>query len=182
MLAVARDCSGNAGNAHLVPEKYSASMTFSLTGRVEWVDTDAAGIYHNSAVIRFVESAEAALLRECGLVGYFPVAPRVRYEVDFHAPLYFGQEVTTDLDIAHLGSSSMRFEFSIWGEAFEGRERQLAAQGAYVTVHIDRTASGAVAAPWPSRWHEELQGQVKTPADPGQDARVRDGLRPSSAR
>lgn len=147
-------------------------MTFSLSGRVEWVDTDAAGIYHNSTVIRFVESAEAALVRECGLVGYFPVAPRVRYEVDFHAPLHFGQEVTTDLDIAHLGSSSMRFEFSIWGEAFEGRDRQLAARGAYVTVHIDRTASGAVAAPWPSQWLEVLHGRVKTPTEPGQDARV----------
>ncbi|CCQ17504.1 putative uncharacterized protein [Rhodococcus sp. AW25M09] len=147
-------------------------MTFSLTGRVEWVDTDAAGIYHNSTVVRFVESAEAALVRECGLVGYFPVAPRVRYEVDFHAPLYFGQEVTTDLDIAHLGSASMRFEFSIWGEAFEGRDRELAAKGAYVIVHIDRSVSGAAAAPWPAHWREVLQGLVETPAQAGQDARV----------
>jgi acyl-CoA thioester hydrolase len=147
-------------------------MTFSLTGRVEWVDTDAAGIYHNSTVVRFVESAEAALVRECGLGGYFPVAPRVRYEVDFHAPLYFGQQVTTDLDIAHLGSSSMRFEFSIWGEAFEGRDRELAARGSYVTVHIDRSVSKAVATPWPSQWRDVLQGLVETPAGPAQDARV----------
>ncbi|MDI9933627.1 hotdog domain-containing protein [Rhodococcus sp. IEGM 1354] len=157
-------------------------MTFSLTGRVEWVDTDAAGIYHNSTVIRFVESAEAALVRECGLVGYFPVVPRVRYEVDFHAPLYFGQQVTTDLDIAHLGSSSMRFEFSIWGEAFEGRDRSLAARGSYVTVHIDRAVAGAAAAPWPPQWREVLQALVTAPAEPVRDARVRDGLRPNSAR
>lgn len=43
--------------------------------RVEWVDTDAAGIYHNTAVVRFVESAEAALMRERGLHDYFPKAP-----------------------------------------------------------------------------------------------------------
>ncbi|MBM7413319.1 MULTISPECIES: thioesterase family protein [Nocardiaceae] len=147
-------------------------MTFSLSGRVEWVDTDAAGIYHNSTVVRFVESAEAALVRECGLDGYFPVAPRVRYEVDFHAPLYFGQQVTTDLDIAHLGLSSMRFEFAIWGEAFEGRDRALAAKGSYVTVHIDRDVSGAVAAPWPAQWREVLLGLVTAPVETGQDARV----------
>lgn len=54
-----------------------------LHSRVEWIDTDAAGIYHNSTVTRFVEAAEAALMRERGLHGYFPVAPRVRFEVDF---------------------------------------------------------------------------------------------------
>ena len=60
---------------------------------IEWIDTDAAGIYHNSTVTRLVEAAEAALVRERGLDGYFPVAPRVRFEADFEAPLCFGQDV-----------------------------------------------------------------------------------------
>nr|WP_303714410.1 transposase [Kutzneria buriramensis]WKX14273.1 transposase [Kutzneria buriramensis] len=34
--------------------------------RVEWVDTDAAGIYHNTTVVRYAEAAEAALMREHG--------------------------------------------------------------------------------------------------------------------
>ena len=55
-------------------------MTFSYRSRVEWMDTDAAGIYHNSTVVRFVESAEAALVREWGLGSvYFPRVPRVRW-------------------------------------------------------------------------------------------------------
>jgi acyl-CoA thioester hydrolase len=54
--------------------------------RIEWIDTDAAGIYHNSTVVRFVEAAEASLMDGLGLHGCFPVAPRVRYEVDFDAP------------------------------------------------------------------------------------------------
>ena len=29
---------------------------------VEWIDTDAAGIYHNSTVARFVEAAEARMM------------------------------------------------------------------------------------------------------------------------
>ncbi|WP_447645311.1 hypothetical protein [Nocardioides zeae] len=42
---------------------------------MEWIDTDAAGIYHNSTVVRWVEAAEAALMRARGLSGYFPAAP-----------------------------------------------------------------------------------------------------------
>lgn len=72
-------------------------MTASLQGsypvgvhrtRIEWIDTDAAGIYHNSTIVRFVEAAEASLMDERGLHGYFPAAPRVRYEVDFESPLF----------------------------------------------------------------------------------------------
>ncbi|WP_344151078.1 acyl-CoA thioesterase [Nocardioides koreensis] len=124
--------------------------------RVEWIDTDAAGIYHNSTVMRFVEAAEATLMHERGLTGYFPVAPRVRFEVDFEAPLFFRQEVTAVVTLAHLGRSSMRFDFEVWGEELDGRARRRAARGAYITVHIGGGAAahaeGAASAPWPGAW------------------------------
>ncbi len=131
--------------------------------RVEWIDTDAAGIYHNSTVLRFVEAAEASLMRERGLDGYFPVAPRVRLEVDFEAPLFFGQEVTTVVELAHLGTSSMRFDFEVWGEEHDGRPRRRAARGSYVTVHIGTNQAGATHAegarsvPWPADWAAALR-------------------------
>src|SRR6478672_13643539 len=108
--------------------------------RVEWIDTDASGIYHNSTVTRFVEAAEASLVRTRGLDGYFPSAPRVRYEADFLAPLRFGQEVTATVSLARIGTSSMTWEFEVWGEAFEGAPRALAARGRYVTVHVGQAA------------------------------------------
>jgi acyl-CoA thioester hydrolase len=131
--------------------------------RVEWIDTDAAGIYHNSTVMRFVEAAEATLMRERGLDAYFPVAPRVRFEVDFEAPLFFGQEVTAAVELAHLGTSSMRFDFEVWGEEHAGRPRQRAARGSYVTVHIGSNGAGAAHAngarsvPWPAAWIAALR-------------------------
>ena len=129
----------------------------TLRSRIEWVDTDAAGISHNSTVTRLVESAEAALVRERGLDGYFPVAPRVRFEADFEAPLYFGQEVTTTVRVTRLGSSSMTFEFEVWGEPCEGSGRVRAARGRYVTVHLDRSGPGpARSTPWPAEWVERL--------------------------
>ncbi|MGW0809973.1 acyl-CoA thioesterase [Nonomuraea sp. NPDC002799] len=128
--------------------------------RVEWVDTDAAGIYHNSTVIRYVEAAEAELMRACGLLDYFPRAPRVRYEVEFAAPLRFGQEVTTVVQIERIGTTSMSFVFEVWGEELAHRPRVRAAAGRYVTVHVDGghdDDDAARSAPWPAAWVEALQ-------------------------
>jgi acyl-CoA thioester hydrolase len=122
------------------------------------MDTDAAGHHHNTAVNRFVEAAEAALMRERGLKEYFGAAPRVRYEVDFSSPLWFGQEVTAQLALEHLGTSSMTFGFEVWGEAHEGRPRTLAARGRYVTVHVPRGTRGS--APWPDAWRRRLNQDI----------------------
>lgn len=138
-----------------------AQPSVELRTRVEWMDTDAAGIYHNSSVMRFVESAEAELMRQRGLDGYFAVAPRVRFEVDFSAPLVFGQEVTVVLRVARMGRSSLTFAFEVWGEEHEGSPRRMAASGSYVTVHVQGThADGARSAPWPADWVQKLTGHA----------------------
>ncbi|HJQ04647.1 MAG TPA: hotdog domain-containing protein [Nocardioides sp.] len=134
--------------------------------RVEWIDTDASGIYHNSTVTRFVEAAEAALMRERGLPGYFSSAPRVRYEADFLAPLFFGQEVVAEVTLVRIGTSSMTWDFEVRGAELEGRPPVVAARGRYVTVHM---GSGQVAAtradggrgslPWPPAWIEALTAE-----------------------
>lgn len=127
-----------------------------LRTRVEWIDTDAAGIYHNSTVTRFVEAAEARLMANRGIDGYFPASPRVRYEVDFEAPLFFGQDVTATVTLAHIGTASMRWEFEVWGETFGGRPKMRAARGSYITVHINRghapKPDGPSSTPWPAAW------------------------------
>lgn len=128
--------------------------------RVEWMDTDASGHYHNTAIVRFVEAAEAALIRQRGITGYFGTAPRVRYEVDFSSPLWFEQEVTTTLVLEHIGSASMTFRFEVWGEETDQLPRLLAASGRYVTVHVpghERTS-----APWPTEWLAAFDGR-RTP-------------------
>ncbi|MEV6602057.1 hotdog domain-containing protein [Actinoplanes sp. NPDC051346] len=128
--------------------------------RVGWIDTDAAGIYHNSAVTRYVEAAEAELMRTHGLPGYFPVAPRVRYEVEFEAALRFDQEVTAVVEIEKIGTASMTFTFEVWREELPGRPRARAASGRYITVHIaggHDEDDGARSAPWPDEWVAALR-------------------------
>ncbi len=44
----------------------SASTT--LQRRVQWIDTDAAGIWHHSNVVRWAEEAEAELHRQLGII------------------------------------------------------------------------------------------------------------------
>jgi acyl-CoA thioester hydrolase len=119
------------------------------------MDTDAAGHHHNTAITRWVESAEAVLMREHGLVGYFGTAPRVRHEVDFEARLWFGQEVTATVVLERVGTTSMTFGFEVWGDPFEDRPRTRAAVGRYVTVHVPEGADYAT--PWPSSWREALE-------------------------
>lgn len=60
-----------------------APTSIVVRREVEWRDTDAAGHYHHSAVIHWVEAAEAALQQRLGLGELYGTVPRVRYEVDY---------------------------------------------------------------------------------------------------
>jgi acyl-CoA thioester hydrolase len=133
--------------------------------RVEWRDTDAGGYHHNTAVSRYVEAAEARLMRDRGLTDYFGAAPRVRYEADFTAPLWFGQEVTAVLTLERIGTTSLTFGFEVWGEAHEGEGRRLAASGRYVTVHVPRGSRHGT--PWPEEWLKALRADGGTGAGTG---------------
>ncbi|MFJ9245037.1 acyl-CoA thioesterase [Streptomyces sp. NPDC101776] len=123
--------------------------------RLEWIDTDAAGIYHNTTVVRFAEAAEAELMRAYGVPGYFPVAPRVRYEVEFEASIRFGEEVETRVELIRLGRSSMTFGFEVWSDSEDGGRHRRAAHGSYVTVHVPDKETGS-SAPWPTAWRTAL--------------------------
>ncbi|QKV97059.1 acyl-CoA thioesterase [Streptomyces sp. NA02950] len=129
--------------------------------RVQWSDTDAGGHHHNTAIVRFVEAAEAALMRERGVAGYFGAAPRVRHEVNFVSPLWFGQEVTTDLSVEHIGTSSMTFRFAVWGEETDRQPRRLAASGRYIVVHV-LPGGEPTSAPWPKEWMTALRNHTQS--------------------
>jgi acyl-CoA thioester hydrolase len=117
--------------------------------RVEWADTDASGIYHNTTVARLVEAAEAELMRGLG-IEFAPTAPRVRYEVDFASPLRFGDEAVTTVIVDELGRTSLSFSF----EVRRGSDDVLAARGRYVVVHVDSLDGSS--SPWPDAWRAAL--------------------------
>ncbi|HET9169233.1 MAG TPA: thioesterase family protein [Actinospica sp.] len=150
----------NAADSDGGPAAQAAGTVYR--GRVEWMDTDASGHYHNSTITRFVESAEAQLMREHGVAEYFGISPRVRYEVSFPSKLWFGQEVTVTLVLERIGTSSMTFGFEVWGEEHGKNPRSLAAHGRFVTVHVP--AGGEGSEPWPEEWRTRL---AAPPSEPG---------------
>ncbi|HWG24382.1 acyl-CoA thioesterase [Actinospica sp.] len=126
-------------------------------GRVEWMDTDAAGHHHHTSITRFVEAAEATMMRERGVSGYFGASPRVKYEVEFSSRLWFGQEVTTTLVLERIGTSSFTFRFEVWGEQHEEHPRAPAAHGRFVAVYVPR--GGDRSEPWPEDWRRRLSSE-----------------------
>lgn len=129
----------------------------TVTRTVDWVDTDAAGHYHHSAVIRWVEAAENALHEEVGLLDLFGTAPRVRYEVDYLDRLWFREQVLTSLWVEQVGRSSLTYAFEAVGP------RGPAARGRMVCVNVGPTGeagSTGSAGPWPAEVRARLEGSA----------------------
>jgi YbgC/YbaW family acyl-CoA thioester hydrolase len=90
---------------------------FKITRRVEFSDTDMAGIVHYSNFFRYMESAEHAFFRSLGYsivtkqvdppVGW----PRVRAECEYKSPLCFEDEVEVHMLVAEKKSKSLTYQF-----------------------------------------------------------------------
>lgn len=118
--------------------------------RLEWPDTDASGHQHHSVVLRWVESAEADLLDRLGYPTLFGRTPRVRYEVEYRARLWFRDEITIRLGITRVGRSSMTYGFEV--DSANGR----AADGQLTVVHT--AGSTGRSQPWPDAIRAALTG------------------------
>jgi 4-hydroxybenzoyl-CoA thioesterase/acyl-CoA thioester hydrolase len=91
---------------------------FRTSRRIEFADTDAAGIAHFSAYFRLMEEAEHELLRSVGLSVLCrddegPISfPRVRAACDFSAALRFEDVADIDVALARLGRASIHYRFA----------------------------------------------------------------------
>jgi len=109
---------------------------------VEYPDTDASGHYQHAVVLRWVEAAEAMLHGRLGIAGRtFGSTPRLHLEVDYRVALWFLEEVEVDLRAAHVGRTSVRWEFAV------RRGDTLAAEGHFVAAYVPAAGAGSV--PWP---------------------------------
>jgi len=90
---------------------------FKATRRVEFSDTDMAGIMHYSNFFRFMETAEHGFYRSLG----FSVAdlsrdprlgwPRVHAQCDYKKPLRFEDMVEVHLLVAEKRTKAVRYAF-----------------------------------------------------------------------
>lgn len=113
------------------------------------MDTDAAGIWHHSVVLRWAEEAEAELHRRLGIVDLtFGVTPRVRTEFDFAKFIRFDDPVEITLTVSELGATSLTYEVEVTSES------RPVATGRMVIVFIDRDTGEKK--PWPNSVREAL--------------------------
>lgn len=122
----------------------------SIRRRVQWIDTDAAGIWHHATAIRWTEEAEAELHRRLGIIKEtFGATPRVHLEYDFRFPLFFDDEVEITLTVASVGESSVGYEATI------DRDGDRAVSGRMVIALIDRGTGET--RPWPAHMRQLLE-------------------------
>lgn len=119
------------------------------TRRLEWVDTDAAGVWHHSTLWRYAEWLEAELHRSLGIQDRtFGWTPRRRIEADFLRRVVFDEELTCTLTVSRVGRTSATYEVVL--DTAEGA----AATATLVCVNVDDTGQ-AVA------WDDDVRAALE---------------------
>ncbi|MDQ3623889.1 MAG: acyl-CoA thioesterase [Verrucomicrobiota bacterium] len=134
---------------------------FKHTRRIEFAETDMAGIVHFSNFFRMMEATEHAFFRSLGFsihghdLGTTTGWPRVSASCDYRAPLKFEEEVEIHLLVAEMRTRSIRYEF-IFRKAADGIE---VARGEIVAVCaiVEKATGTLVGVPIP----EPIRGQVE---------------------
>lgn len=100
-------------------------VEFCMARRVQFAETDLAGVLHFSNYYRYMEELEHAFLRSIGLsvvqgthaetVSW----PRVATSCEYFAPAHFEDELELRLSLANVGRRSVTYE----AEFFKGVER-----------------------------------------------------------
>jgi acyl-CoA thioester hydrolase len=98
------------------------TVPFRVSRRVDFADTDMAGIIHFSNYFRYMEFAEVAFLRSRGLSvtmawGEEHVSfPRVSATCDFLHPVRFDDVVDIEVCIERVGRKSVTYSFDFTHE------------------------------------------------------------------
>jgi YbgC/YbaW family acyl-CoA thioester hydrolase len=135
---------------------------FTVRRRVEFSETDAAGIVHFSNFFRYMESAEHAFYRSLGfsaMLGEYrrPEGfPRVHAECDYFVPLRFEEEVDIQLLVREKRPRVLSYLFRFWKAGKHGRKE--VARGSVTVVYVSCGADGTFkAVPMPERLAAKIE-------------------------
>jgi acyl-CoA thioester hydrolase len=113
---------------------------YRIVRRVEFSETDMAGIVHYSNFFRYMEAAEHAFFRSIGFsvvtrnvdppVGW----PRVHAECDYRRPIRFEDEIEIRMYVTKKKSKSLTYGF--WFRKMEGGEMVDVARGSLTVVCV----------------------------------------------
>ena len=110
--------------------------------RVQFHETDVAGIVHFSWYFKYMEEAEHALWRSVGMSIAPPKPefgfPRVNATCDFKAPLKFEDEFEVHVVVEKIGRRSIRYAFTLQ------RGTDVMATGTMTSACVRRDKDGRV--------------------------------------
>ncbi len=140
---------------------------FKQTRRVEFADTDMAGIMHFSNFFRFMEQTEHEFYRSLGL-SVHPHAgkqvigwPRVHAACEYAAPLRFEDNVEIELVVREKRSKSIIYDFIF--RKLDGADSTAVARGTMtvVCVTFDRETRTMKATTIPRAYAEKIHAAPK---------------------
>lgn len=135
-----------------------------LTIPTRWMDNDAYGHVNNVVYYSFFDTAVNRFLIDSGVlrIGSSPVIGLVvETGCRYHRPLEFPDAVEVGLRVAHLGTSSVRYELGVFREGDE----TASAEGHFVHVYVDRDARAPT--PLPPGLRAVLESIHRPPSSSG---------------
>ena len=93
------------------------SFTFRDRRRIEFYETDMAGIVHFSNFFRFMEASEHAFFRSLGLAlhengaAHMSGWARVQAQCEYRLPLHYMDEIEVELTVRAKSKNSLSYDF-----------------------------------------------------------------------
>jgi len=138
------------------------AFEFKAVRRVEFSETDMAGIVHFSNFFRYMETAEHGFFRSLGhsvVMNSFdpPLGwPRVRAECEYRAPLRFEDEVEIHLLVTEKKSKSLSYLFKF--RKLNGPAPIEVARGSITVVCVTKQPDGKFAsATIPKEFSDQIE-------------------------
>jgi YbgC/YbaW family acyl-CoA thioester hydrolase len=118
-------------------------MTFRWTTRILFMDTDASGRIHYTALFRCFEAAEIEFFRSTGVLHQHPGIgfPRVHVECDYRGAIRYDDQLAIDVSVGRIGGASIQLKFRVLKDETE------VARGNVVIASMDLATQRAVAVP-----------------------------------
>ena len=144
-----------------------ASGEFKYRRRVQFAETDLAGIVHFSVMFRYMEEAEHALWRAAGLSIAEPGSeigwPRLSAACEFRNRLHFEDEFEVWVRLADVKTRTLEYEFTLV------RGQTVIAVGTMTSVCVKKSPTTMKATEIPADIVEKLRAAQRgvPPARPG---------------
>ncbi|GAB2903565.1 thioesterase family protein [Paraburkholderia jirisanensis] len=145
------------------PRWQRAEFAAWRTVTTRWSDNDIYGHVNNVVYYSYFDTAVNVWLIEADLLTLAgrepaltqPIGLVVETQCRYFAPLAFPDNVSVGIRVAHIGTSSVKYELAV----FRNDDEAAAAQGHFVHVYVDRVTRRPAALP--AAWRQRLE-QLQT--------------------